>query len=182
MKGKSNRFSSNLEAKLLHSGWYDGRRIDDDTIYRHCIPVIRNQGCRLFPAALNILREFGGLCIINVPLEKAPCDPHYVNVWPAPHVSTAKMWYHIEWQYGEVLFPIADYAGEMSLLVASSGKIYADGYGFWKCGNTFDEALERLKGDGPSIERINNSRDSERGQEGEKIYEVLMNYLEKLKA
>jgi len=170
-----NRFSPKLEANLRHAGWFPGRRVDEAVIYDRCASVIKELGCRMFPTAFNILREFGGLHITVIPDNAAYNDSAPIEVWPLPCVSSPRVWFTLEWEFGEALFPVANYAeGEMSLFVASSGRVYAYGYGYWYCGNTFEKALENLKVAGGQIERMSILDFDEKRQESQRVYDALI--------
>jgi hypothetical protein len=131
--------------------------LEEASITELCRGIIEKTGCRLFPAAFKVLEEFGGLTIArNHPRNERgdPADPAIIHIDPA-YIDylwgPPKEWFGWEWCIGEVLFPIGDVGGELEIVIASSGKVYALGTGDFFCGHSWDEALENLKGNGTIV-------------------------------
>lgn len=163
MNKTSDRFSAELEATLRSSGWYPGRRVEEDKVTTWCREIIAHSGCRIFPAAVNVLREFGGL-EIDRPRPKLSEDdedyewPPSVKFWPSSYENesgASRGWFGREWILDEVIFPVAVYSiAEIYLAISPGGRVYGFGYGFWLCGETMDEALEKWSGNVPTWEKV----------------------------
>ena len=94
----------------------------------------------IFPAALQVLREFGGLHISRMYLD------------PARAIQEADYyaWIYYQWRLKDQLFPLAFYdaKGELMLYaIGMQGRIYGlclISGDFYVIGETFDEAVENL--------------------------------------
>lgn len=160
-EGVDARFPPEVEEALRRAGWYPGRRVEENTVAVWCRELSAYSGCRVFPAAVEVLREFGGLEIDKPGAEPRADDENStyhlsVKFWPS-HLDavTRRGWLAREWVLNEVLFPIGVYSvEEIFLAVSSTKRIYGFGYGMWFCGENIDEALEKWSHNVPTWEKI----------------------------
>jgi hypothetical protein len=144
------RFVPEVEQALRDAGWYEGRCLSDEEIARWCA-FNRENGAgyyRIFPAALTVLREFGGVFVeLDKPGVTCYRNSFLLNPFAAVGLHESLL-QKVEWFLGEPLFPLG-VTGESQddiLALSNSGKLYCfgiDGSPFLK-GNTFDEALHNL--------------------------------------
>ncbi|HEX9996373.1 MAG TPA: SUKH-3 domain-containing protein [Abditibacterium sp.] len=162
--------SPELEEKLRYYSWTPGRRVDDSQLHQWLKAAVQTYGCHVFPEAVRILREFGGLDFIPIRIE--PINPH--NLFDDP-----KLWLTLEWKFNKVLFPVAFYWGYYEILMVSTeGMIYSDGMvsGPYDCGRSFEEALENILFRRKAIELIDiieNRTTGEVFDEAEAIYKAI---------
>ena len=55
-----------VEERLRGAGWFPGRRVDDSQIAKWLKIGVRDFGCHVFPEAVKLLREYGGLTLSDI--------------------------------------------------------------------------------------------------------------------
>lgn len=153
-----------LEAKLRQSGWFPGRHVDDDLIYAWLRIGIREFGCHIFPEAVRVLREYGGLTWGNIHFSPEGCGMR----------GDREIWLWWEWEVEEVLFPIAYEIGQMATFALSStGKVYYTGIVRHYCGANIEEFLENELRGRKSVDLTHLHMTDERYEEVERIYNAI---------
>jgi len=140
------RFSPLVEQVLRQAGWYPGRVVDEAQLEQwYAFNWQAEAGyCRIFPAALNVLREFGGL-IIKQEGRGVTCHRASFSIDPLSALDIEDdNWIFDEWFLGESLFPIGWLSLNDMVAIATSGRVFSLTYGLKLWGHTFDEALEHL--------------------------------------
>ena len=125
------RFSRDIREKLIRAGWYEGR----DVLQEVNIPKFFNT----FPAALQVLREFGNLTLWGKStVEIDPSLEERVEECLAPY----------EAQLGVKLCLLGSLdEGHGSMVIDEVGGVYAMwgvSGAFYLAGNNIDQALENL--------------------------------------
>jgi len=121
-----------LEEELRQIGWFSQRRVDDAQVAEWLRMAVQYLGCHIFPEAVRVLREYGGLTFGSL---------HF-----SPEGSLISedrtQWLYWEWQLNEVLFPIAYELGDIFIYALSStGKVYGRGVCDIFVGDSFEEFL-----------------------------------------
>jgi len=126
---------SEVEVELRQAGWFPNRRVSDEQVNEWLRMGVRNLGCRIFPEAVRVLREYGGLTFGDLhftPAESEERGDHF-------------QWLYWEWRTKEVLFPIGyELGGVFTFALSTSGKIYGSGTAEIFCGDSFEEFLANL--------------------------------------
>lgn len=128
--------SPELQEQLRRFGWTPGRRLDDAQLHAWLRTAVQTYECHVFPEAVRIIREFGGLVLWGINI-----DPLSVHAMYDERGS----WWHWEWEIGKVLFPIGFDFYLTAIAVDPDGKIYSEGIaGPHFQANTFEQLLENL--------------------------------------
>jgi hypothetical protein len=136
--------SPELETYMKACGWYPGRRVDDEKVNEWLRVGVEDFGAHIFPGALRVFQEFGGLLIGTILIDLSdPTEPRR----EARSVTKINVsWISWEWQVNEVLFPIAiDLEdGLFHFALSASGRVYGAGTCNLFCGESFEEFLENI--------------------------------------
>lgn len=129
-----------LEAALRQAGWYPGRRVDNAKLDEWLRIGVHEYGCHLFPAAINALREYGDLVLTD------GYFTHHISPEGCDWNRDEDSMLYWEWAVDEILFPLAySMSGEAGIIAISySGKIYSEGNGIYRMGNTIEEFLSAI--------------------------------------
>jgi hypothetical protein len=142
-KDDVSRFSKNVQTVLLEAGWMPGRFAKNEMeIWNR---KLTSKEFELFPAARDVLLEFGGLNVVqHGPGDEFAREPF--NLDPLIGEYEADFFVSYSKVIGEKLFPLGENIGGYALLaIGESGKIYSLAGGIvWLVGNTIDDALEHL--------------------------------------
>lgn len=144
MTGTGNlpRFSEDVQAVLLNAGWTPGRCVIAEM--ETWTQRLTSKGLELFPAASNMLLEFGGLSIVQHGFGEEFARESF-NFDPLHGEYEADFFSSHSQLIGEKLFPIGECMGGVALLgISESGKIYAFAGVVYLVGDTIDDALEHL--------------------------------------
>jgi hypothetical protein len=143
----NSRFSRIVQESLTKAGWFPGRTVPEMQLNRWCILESHNGAgyCRIFPAALRALKEFGGLDI--EPLETGELyETVRLRFDPlAARSFLGEEWFTYEWVLETSLYPLGliktdDHDHVMA--IDQSGRIFSFYYELILVGNTLDEAIE----------------------------------------
>ncbi len=121
-----------VEERLRNAGWFPSRRVDDAQVIEWLEMGVRDFGCHIFPNAVMLLREYGGLTL---------GDLHF-----SPEESLMRNdkfeWLRWEWEINEILFPIAYTLDDIfTYAISATGKVFASGVIDISCGDSFEEFL-----------------------------------------
>lgn len=134
--------SPGLEVKLRRNGWFPGRRIDDALLNRWLRAAVEERGCRLFPEAVRILREFGDLSFDDIYFGVDDSPSNDISLSLQQVHEDHQIWLSIEWELNEVLFPIAYELGQgFTFAVSSTGKFFHLGISTVYCGDSIEAFL-----------------------------------------
>jgi hypothetical protein len=144
---KDNRFSPEVEKVLLDSGWYPGRVVEESQLEQW---YVLNWGaeigyCRIFPSALKVLREFGGLSIeqdepgLTCYRSSFYCDP-FKAIGIMDH-----RWIAFEWFLDTRLYPLGVKSSQdIVVAISQKGHVYFIDSDGQFVNENFDGALENF--------------------------------------
>jgi hypothetical protein len=146
----SRRFSSKTKEVLEQAGWHEGRVVDDAQLEEWCALKWNYAPgyCQIFPVALQVLREFGGL-VINQHGPGITCarTPFFIDPVKALGIEDDN-WFIDEWLWGMPLYLLGAKGERMPpedvLAIDPIGRVLGLTYGHILYGKTFDEALENM--------------------------------------
>jgi len=151
MEETNSRFLPKVEDMLRAVGWYPGRVIEQSQLNQwYAIKWSQDNGyCAIFPAALRILKEFGGLDFKdNLRYLKPSFRFNPLDILQIPGLS--RDWMIYEWATAAHLFPLGMCSTDKDiniLAVATDGKILyisPENAGILEVANSFDAALNVL--------------------------------------
>lgn len=130
------RFSDDTYRDLIQAGWFDGRDVLDQ--------VCLLEGVALFPAAKNVLREFGNLHIGAVRPGKE-CSTSDIRIDPLVGKGYEEDFAEYGAELGVKLYPLGEALhGNFVILLDEQGRVFV-----WimfdilsSCAKSFDQALE----------------------------------------
>ena len=140
-----------LEAQLKICQWTPGRRVNEAQVNIWIREAIRTYGCHVFPEAVRILREFGGLNLV-LPGH----SPLFVNsVFENSQLDEPGDWLLWEWTINKVLFPIAYDSYLTVFAVATDGAIFSNGInGPFREGDSFEQMLDNYFTNKKAVEMV----------------------------
>ena len=145
----TDRFPSEVTRVLSESGWFPGRRTDDETAQAvlYVCDQTGREGARTesFEAAVDALSEFGGIYVTqDGPGRDLRLRPFAID--PIEVAATTETLADLGRVLGTTLFPIGMEGDHDSVLaIDRSGRVFAiDHTGVWFLGNTMDAALVTL--------------------------------------
>lgn len=143
------RFSASVAATLTESGWTPGRSIGDqaEQAVRYVEDRVGSDGARTtsFPAAEDVIREFGGIVVVqDGPGADLRLRPFVVD--PSQVAATCETLADFGSVIGQRLFPIGMEGDHESIVaIAENGHVFAiDHAGEWHLGDTMDDAIATL--------------------------------------
>lgn len=170
------RFSPLVEQVLRENGWYPGRQVDEWQMQQwYAFHWTYGVGyCRIFPAALRVMREFGGLTI----KQDGPGFNCYRNSFVFDPLQTLDFvedgWIYHEWAVEDTLYPLGFFPREDRVLcMATSGKVYSFHQDMSFEADSFDQALEHLIRGITSRDYIQVWSDRPRVEEAKKVQEAV---------
>jgi len=120
---KEGRFSPEVERALRQAGWYEGRIVPESQLEQwyafkyECVPGYH----RITPAALTVLREFGGL-FIEQDAPGVTCYRESFRIDPLATLGLKEsVWGAFEWLIEDSLFPLGVTGGSQDDIIAISG-------------------------------------------------------------
>lgn len=161
-----------MEEQLKICRWTPGRRVDDLQLDSWIREAVSTYDCHVFPEAVRILREFGGLNLVlggRSPLFIYPIFENYQMDEPGD-------WLSWEWRIGQVLFPIAYDSYMTAFAVAPDGTIYSEGISGPFCeGDSFEEMLDNYHTNKNAIQMVEKigSHMQEVEEEARRIYRAI---------
>ena len=145
----TDRFPAEVTRVLSESGWFPGRRTDDQTeqAMRYVCDQVGREGARTesFEAAFDALTEFGGIHVVqDGPGRDLRLRPFAID--PTRVAATTETLADLGRVLGTSLFPLGMEGDHDSVLaIDRSGRVFAiDHAGVWFLGGTVDAALVTL--------------------------------------
>jgi len=144
----NNRFSPAVEQVLRAAGWFPGRTLPESEVEKWYAFRWKEEPayCYAHAAALQVLREFGGLEVKqNAPGITCYREPFCIDPLAALGIHDDG-WLFFEWDAPDRLYPLgcADRERDAVLAMTPRGQIFLLGEVLFRCGDTFDQALENL--------------------------------------
>jgi hypothetical protein len=132
------RFSDDTYKLLIRAGWFEGRDVFDQ------VRIL--EGFTPFPAANDVLREFGNLHIgeCGAGKDQATSD---VQIDPSLANGCEERIIEFEDELGVKLFPLGEAQhGHGILTIDEQGRVFVSWllHDIWPCAQSFDRALEVL--------------------------------------
>lgn len=138
----SHRFSDSTLAALNDAGWFPGRTVTPQV--ERWKAALASGGLRIFPAAEEALREFGGLRAgaWRAGEESAQMPFHLDPLLAQPDRNLFAAPSHL---VSRPLYPLGEVAdGHAFLAITDDGRVFMFMEDLWLVGSTIHEALEAL--------------------------------------
>jgi hypothetical protein len=140
MPPNARRFTETTHAVLTRAGWFEGRNVADRV--REWAGILSRDGFRIFPAAEEVLREFGGISIqqrgpgLTAARESFAFDPTAARLEDDRFAA-------FNGQAGSALYPLGEH-GQGFLAIAEDGRVFVLMDEMVQLGRTIDDALEAM--------------------------------------
>lgn len=173
----NSRFSPTAQNALIKAGWISERIVPETQLRQWYVLKHEKMGgyCRIFPAALKCLKEFGGLHI------KPPKTDNVYETVGLRFIPTdaqkflGEAWFTYEWILETSLYPLgvvetSDH--QQVIAVDQTGRIFSFYDELTLLGNTLDEAIENCLAGSDSEESVEFSE--EKADEAVIIYNSII--------
>ena len=146
------RFQPQVERSLRQAGWVPGRAVEEARLRQWY--ALAWQGSRayvtIFPAALQVIAEFGGLTVLCDPARpERDCVPFHIDPLRVAAQEDAASWIYYEWKLNDRLFPLGIHCTYLddTIFVGLRGHVYAQcqvSGVFRLLGASFEQAVASL--------------------------------------
>ena len=132
------RFIEITENALTNAGWFEGRNVESDTL--NWTLELLEDDFEIFPAALNILLEFGGL-----KLEQSGNGYLPLLLDPTLAFGENDRFSDFAEMLGNQLYPLGEFINQhYYLAVSDDGRVFSLMTELTIIGKNFNDALERI--------------------------------------